>query len=77
MFCYNQRNASGKYPVLTRLFHDAWTELELARLQSVCTNVLRIYVDNQLCVCETRVDKKDGLVGKTVNSFYIGFLAIL
>jgi hypothetical protein len=53
--------------LLTRLYYQSWTDTEILRLHSVCSNILRIYTAEKLCICETTIEKKDGSIGKTVS----------
>ncbi|KAI6171157.1 Elongator complex protein 5 [Aphelenchoides bicaudatus] len=63
---------SRNFPIITRVFHDAWADLDLKRLYSISTNVLRIRVDQKrLCICETKVEKKDGLFGRKIEQFTV------
>ncbi|KAI6224196.1 Elongator complex protein 5 [Aphelenchoides besseyi] len=56
-------------PVITRLFERS--SQEIGRLHFVCSNVLRLRVENGKTICETKTEKKDGAYGQTVEEFTV------
>ncbi|KAI6220492.1 Elongator complex protein 5 [Aphelenchoides besseyi] len=55
--------------VITRLFERS--SQENGRLHFVCSNVLRLRVENGKTICETKTEKKDGAYGQTVEEFTV------
>ncbi|KAI6234158.1 Elongator complex protein 5 [Aphelenchoides fujianensis] len=62
---------AANHPLITRVFDATCSAQDGRRLRSVCSNVLRLFVEDGAAVCETTVEKKDGSFGRTLEEFTI------
>ncbi|KAI6243069.1 Elongator complex protein 5 [Aphelenchoides fujianensis] len=62
---------AANHPLITRVFDGTCSAEDGRRLRSVCSNVLRLFVESGAAVCETTVKKKDGSFGRTLEEFTI------